>query len=218
VSVGKNQNAENEVQLGNCRRLGFDVVRRMSGGGTVYHDETDEVTYSLVAKTGDLGVRDIAAVYAKVYEGISDALRLLGITADFNEGDAKNCPNLRVRGRKISGSSQANKRDAVLQHGTLLLDVDLEKMFTVLRVPWAKTVTEVVNVARNKHTSIKDELGHVVSAETAANALLTGFRNALCAEMVEGELTTFETELAQKLCREKYASEAWNLRGISPVG
>ncbi len=218
VSVGKNQNVEHEVNLENCRRLGVDVVRRISGGGTVYHDERGEVTYSLTARTSDLGVKDIAAVYAKVYDGIRDALRLLGVTADFNEGDAKNCPNLRVKGRKISGSSQANKRDIVLQHGTLLLDVDLEKMFTLLRVPWAKTCMEVVNVAKNKHTSVKKELGHVVSAETAANALATGFKNALCTELREGEVTVFEVELAQKLCHEKYATDAWNLRGTSIVG
>jgi len=218
VSIGKNQKPENEVQLDNCRKLGIDVVRRISGGGTVYHDERDEVTYSLTAKTSDLGVKDLTAVYAKVYSGIRDALRILGTTADFNEGDAKNCPNLTIKGRKISGSSQANKRETVLQHGTLLLDVDLEKMFTLLRVPWAKTCMEVVNVAKNKITSVKCELGHVVSAETAANALATGFKNALGAEMVEGALTQFEAELAQKLCREKYATDDWNIHGKSIIG
>ena len=218
VSIGKNQKPENEVQLDNCRKLGVDVVRRISGGGTVYHDERDEVTYSLIAKTERFGVKDIAAVYAKVYEGIRDALRLLGITADFNEGDAKNCPNLTVKGRKISGSSQANKRETVLQHGTLLLDVDLEKMFTLLRVPWAKTCMEVVGVAKNRITSVKGELGHAVSAETAANALASGFKNALGVQMVEGELTAFEVELAEKLYREKYATDDWNLHGKSIVG
>jgi lipoate-protein ligase A len=218
VSVGKNQNPENEVQLNNCRRLGVDFVRRMSGGGTVYHDERDEVTYSLVAKTSDLRVKDIAGVYAKVYEGMNDALRLLGITADFNEGDLKNCPNLAVKGRKISGSSQANKRETVLQHGTLLLDVDFEKMFTLLRVPWAKTCMEVVGVAKNRITSVKVELGHAVSSETAVNALASGFKNALGVQMVEGGLTAFESEFADKLCREKYATDDWNLRGKSIVG
>ena len=218
VSIGKNQNPENEIQLNNCRRLGVDMVRRVSGGGTVYHDERDEVTYSLTAKTSDLGVKDIAALYSKVYEGIEDALRLLGIMTDFNEGDAKNCPNLTVKGRKISGSSQANKRETVLQHGTLLLDVDLEKMFTLLRVPWAKTCMEIVGVAKNKITSIKEELGHAVSAETAANALASGFKNALGVQMVEGELIPFEVELAEKLCRDKYSTDDWNVRGKSILG
>lgn len=218
VSIGKNQKLENEVQLGNCRKLGVDVVRRISGGGTVYHDERDEVTYSLIANTTDLGVKDIAAVYTTVYEGIKDALRMLGLTADFNEGDTKNCPNLTVKGRKISGSSQANKRETVLQHGTFLLDVDLEKMFTLLRVPWAKTCMEVVNVAKNRITSVRNELGHGVSVETSANALALGFKNALRVQMVEDELSQFEVDLAKKLCRDKYATDDWNFHGKSMVG
>jgi len=218
VSVGKFQNPENEVYLDNCRRLGVNVVRRISGGGTVYHDAEDEVTYSVIAKTEDLGVTDVAAVYARIYAGIADALRLLGITADFNEGDAKNCPNLTVKGKKISGSAQAHKSGIVLQHGTLLLNVDLERMFTLLRVPWAKTCTEVVGVAKNKITSVKAELGHAVSAETANNALSVGFKNAFGIQLTEGELTAFERELAEKLCREKYATDDWNFHGKSALG
>jgi len=218
VSIGKFQKPENEVYLDNCRRLGVDVVRRISGGGTVYHDAEDEVTYSLIAKTEDLGVTDIAAVYARVYAGIADALRLLGITADFNEGNAKNCPNLTVNGKKISGSAQAHKSGIVLQHGTLLLSVDLERMFTVLRVPWAKTCMEVVGVAKNKITSVKEELGHAVSAETANNALSVGFKNAFGIQLTDGELTPFERELAEELCREKYATDDWNFYGKSALG
>jgi len=218
VSIGKFQKPENEVYLDNCRRLGVDVVRRISGGGTVYHDAEDEVTYSLIAKTEDLGVTDIAAVYARVYAGIADALRILGITADFNEGDAKNCPNLTVNGKKISGSAQAHRSGIVLQHGTLLLSVDLERMFTVLRVPWAKTCMEVVGVAKNKITSVKEELGHAVSAETANNALSVGFKNAFGIQLTEGELTPFERELAEELCREKYATDDWNFYGKSVLG
>ena len=218
ISIGKNQKPEHEIQLENCRKLGIDIVRRISGGGTVYHDERDEVTYSLTAKTSDLGVKDLMAVYAKIYSGIRDALRILGISTDFSEGNEKNCPNLTVNGRKISGSSQANKRETILQHGTLLLDVDLEKMFTLLRVPWAKTCMEAVNVAKNKITSVKCELGHAVSSETAANALIAGFENALGVEMVADGLTQFEVELAQKLCIEKYATDDWNLHGKSIIG
>src|SRR5574342_157224 len=61
VSIGKNQNPENEVFLDNCKNLGVDVVRRISGGGTVYHDYEGEVTYSVIAKTTDMGTSDIPA-------------------------------------------------------------------------------------------------------------------------------------------------------------
>lgn len=218
VSVGRFQKVENEVYLDNCRRLGVDVVRRISGGGTVYHDSEDEVTYSVIAKTEDLVAADIAAVYARVCAGITDALRILGITADFNEGNAKNCPNIAVRGKKISGSSQAHKSGIVLQHGTVLLSVNLERMFTLLRVPWAKTCTEVVNVAKRKITSVEEELGHEISAETVQNALSVGFKNAFCIQTIEGELTPFERELAEKLCRKKYASDAWNFNRKNVLG
>ncbi len=96
------------------------MVRRISGGGTVYHDFEGEVTYSVIAKADALGTADITTVYAKIYEAIKDALRLLGITADFSSGDAKNCPNMTVGGKKISGSSQTITRGIVLQHGTVL--------------------------------------------------------------------------------------------------
>jgi lipoate-protein ligase A len=87
-----------------------------------------------------------------------------------------------------------------------------------LRVPWAKTCMEVVNVARNRITSVKGELGHAVSAVTAARALAVGFTNALGVRLVEGELSSFEVELAEKLCREKYVTDDWNFQGKSIIG
>jgi lipoate-protein ligase A len=77
---------------------------------------------------------------------------------------------------------------------------------------------EVVNVAKNKITSVKRELGHSVSVDTAANALAFGFTNALGTQFVEGELSEFEVELANKLCRDKYATEGWNFHGKSILG
>ena len=212
VSIGKNQNPEAEVYLDACKRLGVNVVRRISGGGTVYHDYEGEVTYSVTAKTGDLGTADITSVYAKIYEAITDALRLLGITADFSSGDAKNCPNLTVNGKKISGSSQTITRGVVLQHGTLLRSVDLPKMFMLLKLKNA-SCTQAADIAKRKITSIQNELGHAVIPETVANALAQGFRAMLKIQLEPGELTPYEVELTNKLCKEKYATNVWNFEG-----
>ena len=152
--------------------LGVDVVRRISGGGTVYHDFEGEVTYSVIAKTSDLGTADITTVYTKIYGAITDALRLLGVPADFSSGDAKNCPNLTVNGKKISGSSQTITRGVVLQHGTILRSVDLPKMFQLLKLKGA-SCTQAADIAKRKITSIQDELGHKISPDTVANALGT---------------------------------------------
>jgi lipoate-protein ligase A len=212
VSIGKNQNPEAEVYLDACKQLGVDVVRRISGGGTVYHDFEGEVTYSVTAKTADLGTNDITTVYFKIYESITDALRLLGIPADFSSGDAKNCPNLTVNGKKISGSSQTLTRGVVLQHGTLLRSVDLPKMFQLLKLKNA-SCTQAADIAKRKITSIQTELGHRVMPETIANALAQGFRAILKIQLEHGELTPFEVELAQKLYKEKYITKEWNFSG-----
>ena len=213
VSIGKFQTVENEVQLENCRERGIDVVRRITGGGTVYHDAEDEITYSLVASKESLKASGITDVYERVYTGLTRALSILGVAADFNEGSAKACPNLTVRGRKISGSAQCYKREIVLQHGTILANVNLEKMFTYLRVPWAESCMQVASVARRKITSLNDELGKNVSPAELIEALREGFGQALDVKIGSGELTSRERQLAERLCKQKYSNADWNLRG-----
>jgi lipoate---protein ligase len=209
VSIGKNQNPEDEVNLDVAKQLGVDVIRRISGGGTVYHDFEGEVTYSVIAKTSDIGSNDITTVYTKIYEAITDALRLLGVPADFSSGDAKNCPNLNVNGKKISGSSQTITRGVVLQHGTLLLSVDLEKMFQLLKLRNA-CCTQAVDIAKRKITSIQDELRHRILPETVVKALEQGFRAIFKIQLEEDELTPNEVEIANKLYKEKYLTKEWN--------
>ncbi len=213
VSIGKFQKVENEVQLENCKQRGVDVVRRITGGGTVYHDAEDEITYSLVASTEDLRAGDIADVYERIYAGLTKALSILGVTADFNEGNERACPNLTVKGRKISGSAQCHRRGVVLQHGTILANVNLEKMFTYLRVPWADSCMQVVSVAKRRITSLYDELGRKPSRAELVGALRKGFAQALGIEIASGELTSHERELVEKLCEQKYATMNWNLHG-----
>lgn len=215
VSIGKFQSIEKEVHLDNCRKHDVDVVRRITGGGTVYHDAEDEITYSVIAKKEDLEAKDITAVYAKIYAGLAEAVKILGLTADFNEGNAKTCPNLTVNGKKISGSAQSHKKGVVLQHGTLLIDVNLQKMFTILRVPWATTCMQVVNIAKNRITSIQKETARNITIGEVERALIQGFERTLNTKLAEGELTTYERELAEKLYRQKYTTNDWNFHGKS---
>ncbi len=211
VSIGKNQNPNEQVYLENCKKLGVDVVRRISGGGAVYHDFEGEVTYSVVAKVSDLGSADVTSVYTKIYGAVYDALRLLGVPADYSGGDAKNCPNLAVAGKKISGSSQVITRGVVLQHGTLLRSVDIDKMFQLLQLKDA-SCTLAADIGRRKITSIQNELAHRISPDTVANALAQGFKAILKIQLHEDALTSDEAESAENL-KEKYASEKWTFEG-----
>ena len=212
LSIGKNQTPENEVYLDTAKQLGVDVVRRISGGGTVYHDFEGEVTYSVIAQVADLGTADVTTVYTKIYCAITDALRILGVPADFSSGDAKNCPNLTVAGKKISGSSQTISRGVVLQHGTILVDVDLPKMFQLIKLKDINC-SLAAKIGKRKITSIQNELCHKISPDTVANALVQGFKAILKIQLQESKLTAAEKETANKLAKNKYSTEEWNLGG-----
>ena len=212
VSIGKNQKPEKELDLDECKELGVDVVRRISGGGAVFHDFEGEVTYSVVGKTSDLGNADVTTVYFRIYEAITDALRLLGIPADFSGGDARNCPNLTVGGKKISGSSQTITHGVVLQHGTILRSGDLAIMFRLLKLK-DLSCTLAADIGKRKITSIQQELGHPISPDTIANALEQGFKAILKIQLDQGELTPNEVDSTRKLFEEKYATKEWNFGG-----
>lgn len=122
VIVGRNQTIEAEVDTEFCRRHGIDIVRRMSGGGTVYHD-LGNVNYAFVSDRGEGGVLD-----ADFATPIVDALRSFGVTATV--GARK---EIRVNGLKISGTASHVIRTRQLFHGTLLYDTDLTMLERVLQ-------------------------------------------------------------------------------------
>lgn len=213
ITIGRFQNPLQEVHIENCEKHGVDVVRRITGGGAIYHDCDGEVTYSVIVNEKDLGSVDVVVAYNLICNGLIEAAKTLGVKADFNLGDPKHCPNIAIGGRKISGSAQSHKKGVLLQHGSFLLDVNLEKMFTFLKVPWAKSLEDVLNIAQERLTSIKHELGSTVSTDDAYQALVTGFQKALHIQLIEGELTSYERSLAEKLRREKFTVDEWNLTG-----
>jgi len=215
VSIGRFQDVFNEVNVENCSKHGVDIVRRITGGGAVYHDHDGEITYSVVFNEKDLGFMDVVSAYNVICNGLIEAAKVLGIRADFHPGDPKQCPNVTIYGRKVSGSAQHRRRGALLQHGTFLVDIDLGKMFRFLKVPWAQTFMDVLNIAQKRLTSIQQELGSSVSMEQAYQALVKGFQKALEAEFIEGELTSYEQSLAKSLRKEKFSTDDWNLRGKS---
>ena len=215
VSIGRFQDLFNEVHVENCRKQGVDIVRRITGGGAVYHDYDGEITYSVVVDGRDLGYADmdIISAYKTVCKGLIEAVKILGATSEFNPLDSKQCPNIAIRGKKISGSAQSYKRGVLLQHGTFLVDINHEKMFAFLKVPWAKTFANVLDVSKKKLTSAKQELESRISMEEAYQALVRGFKRALKIRIVEEELTSYERKLAERLRGDKFSTDNWNFKG-----
>lgn len=212
VSIGKNQKILEQIYPEALKKFQVDVVRRTSGGGAVFHDYEGEITYSITAFKADIAM-DFTSVYITIYSAIIDALRLLGIPADFVEGDVKNCPNLTVNGKKISGSAQTVKREIIQQHGTLLVSVNFEKMFKLLRIG-NLDCNFATQIGKRKITSIQNELKHDITVKTVENALKQGFKAILKINLENNTLTNAELNLAKKLYENKYLTNNWNQKGL----
>ena len=219
VTIGRFQTLDNEIHIDNCKKHDVDIVRRITGGGAVYHDQNGEITYSIITKISDLGCADLdmLCAYQKICSGLNEAVKILGTKAEYRPPDPKRCPNLAISGKKISGNAQSSKKGVLLQHGTFLLDIDHERMFTFLKLPWAKTLDDILAVSKRKLTSARQELGSNFSTQDAYNALINGFKKALNIKLVESELTEYEQKLAEKTRKERFVTEDWNLLGKASV-
>jgi lipoate-protein ligase A len=123
VSIGYFQSLEKEVDTARCAAEGVDVVRRRTGGGAVYHDHAGEITYSVIAKE-TLFPKDILASYRLICGWVMDSLALIGISPEF-----KPINDIIVNGKKISGNAQTRRNGVLLQHGTILYSLDVDRMF-----------------------------------------------------------------------------------------
>lgn len=201
ITIGFFQGLEKEVDVKKAKRFGIDVVRRYTGGGAVLHEH--ELTYSLAVSEKEIQ-GDIISSYNKLCSGIILGLKEMGLNAEF-----KPVNDIIVNGKKISGNGQTRKNGVILQHGTVLLDVDLEKMFSVLRVPDEKIKDKLITAASERVTSLKKELNRTVTMKETENALIKGFEKSMKIELKQGNFTEFEKNLAEKLCIEKYSNEKW---------
>lgn len=204
VSIGYFQGVEQEVDLAACRREGVDVIRRITGGGAVFHDREGEVTYSLMLQGNAPGVpQNVLDSYGVLCQGLVLGLRRLGLEATFAPIN-----DIAVNGRKISGNAQTRRFGGVLQHGTVLCDVNPALMFTLLKVPDAKLRDKLLQTVAERVTSIRREVG-AVDPQAVIEALCAGFAAALDAEFIPGVLTEQEAQLAQQIKGERYARREW---------
>lgn len=207
VSIGYFQGIEQEVDLEACRHAGVDVVRRLTGGGAVYHDYEGEITYSVMIPLGYPGIPvPILDSYRLLCDGLVRGLRHVGLPATFAPIN-----DIVVKGRKISGNAQTRRYGGILQHGTLLCSVNPRVMFSLLKVPSEKMRDKLIAGVEERVTSIERELGKI-NYDRIVEALIAGFREALGVELSDGDLTPEEISLAQTLRVERYENHGWNYK------
>jgi len=203
VSIGRFQALEDSVDREACDLAGVKVVRRLTGGGAVFHDEVGEVTYSLTMKEEDLPSRDYVMSFEYMARGVVEALRLLGYRAEFVPLN-----DVAIGGRKVSGSAQVRRGGAVLQHGTLLLSMDKGLAFRVLKVPAQKVAERGLDRPEDRVVTLR-ALGYQGGAEDVMKALVQGFSSSLGRKFTEGDLTPLERRAAEDMAEKRYRSRAW---------
>ncbi|OIO58523.1 MAG: lipoate--protein ligase family protein [Alphaproteobacteria bacterium CG_4_10_14_0_2_um_filter_63_37] len=208
VSLGYFQSAGDELDLTACRSEGVTVVRRITGGGAVFHDA--ELTYSLVLPAGHpLGAGTILESYERICTGVVAGLAKLGIAARFaplnDVVTANDIP------QKLGGQAQTRKHGGLLQHGTVLLGVDVERMFRLLQVADEKMRGKLIRDVRQRVTSAEQILGREVGFGEAAAAMQAGFVEALDLTLTPASLTADEQKRIPDLLK-KYASDEWVMR------
>lgn len=200
VSIGFFQSLEKEVDTLACQDAGVDIVRRRTGGGAVYHDSLGEITYSVIAKE-ELFPKDILASYRVICGWIIGSLSLLGIEAEF-----KPINDITAGGKKISGNAQTRRGGVLLQHGTILHSVDVDRMFSLLRVSDEKIKDKTIASVKERVTSVKQQNG--ATRDELYDALRKGFRSGK--DSYDGSLEGSELSRARALSIERYRSMDWN--------
>jgi len=219
VSLGYAQRFERDVNQTACRAWGVDVVRRPTGGRAVLHEQ--EVTYALILAVDHpvISSRSIIQSYRVISEALGAGLARLEVpvapvvpaprfgtsAACFDRvGDYE----LAVDGRKLIGSAQARTNGVLLQHGSILLHADTEKLARVLRLPPSLTSS----VLAQRLTALDEVLGRLPSFHEVVAALVQGFQQTWHIQLLPDEPTRDERERVQQLVREKYGNPAWTQR------
>ncbi|MBI5698923.1 lipoate--protein ligase family protein [Candidatus Saganbacteria bacterium] len=184
ISLGYSQILENEIDIEKAKKLGWDVVKRPTGGGIVFHNEA-EVTYSLITGIDRLPAGLIPS-YKKISEAVVTGLSKIGIRAEIrpqniehralNTGLCFSYPaeyEIVVDGRKIVGSAQKRGRRALLQQGSIFVRPTDHRLFSVLMKPHDP----------ENSVSVEEVLGRKVGFDELSQALSEGFREGLGIEI-----------------------------------
>ena len=204
VVVGKHQNALAEINHKFVRENQIPVARRLSGGGTVFHDPGN-VNFTFIRN-----VTNISEVNFKVFTvPVVEALKKLGVEA-YTTG--RN--DLLIDGKKISGNAEHVHRNRVLHHGTLLFDSRLEALKGALKVDLSRFEDKAVQSNRSEVTTIANYLPKLISVEKFTNFLFSEISQNYT-EFRVYELTAADITAIEKLSSEKYQTWDW-IFGYSP--
>ena len=202
VIVGYNQEVNTEVNLDYLKEKGIDLVRRVTGGGAVYHD-LENLNYTIVGRSEDLE-RD----YPEYAALMMKALQALGVPATLSGRN-----DILVDGKKVSGFAKRVCKNRLMVHGTLMYNVDVDVLTHVLNPSTTKLQSKGIASVRSRVTNLCNYLPELSDIQAFKNRL----EEILSNNYSDAEYKLSEADLAniQQLTDEKFATWEWNY-GRSP--
>lgn len=204
IIIGRNQNTLEEINFEYVEEKGLHVVRRVSGGGAVYHD-FGNLNFSFITKHDTKSLNN----FAKFTEPVIKILNTMGVPAEL-----KGRNDVLANDKKISGNAQFSTGKRMLHHGTLLLDSDLDEVSKALNVKMTKIQSKGHKSSRSRVANISEFLTEKMDIEEFRSIILKGLYNER-EDFETHHLTEAEWQAVYQLRDEKYGSWDWNY-GSSP--
>ena len=228
LSIGYFQRLQKEIDIDKVKEKGYGLVRRQTGGRGVLHDK--ELTYSVIVPESHPNMPStVTEAYKIISQGLLEGFKNLGFETYFaiprskEERDKLKQPRssvcfdapswyeLVVEGRKIAGSAQTRQKGVILQHGSILQDIDIDDLFDMFKFKNERLKAKMKENFVQKAVAINDISNQHITLNEMENAFEAGFKKGLNIDFKPLELTKKQKEEVQEL-EEKYRSEAWMYR------
>ncbi|WP_313798307.1 biotin/lipoate A/B protein ligase family protein [Cytobacillus sp.] len=229
LSIGYFQKVEKEIDMEQVKAHGLGFVRRPTGGRGVLHEH--ELTYSVIVSEEHPDMpKTVTEAYRVISEGILKGFHHLGMDAYFAVPktaeernslknprsavcfDAPSWYELVVEGRKVAGSAQTRQKGVILQHGSILLDLDEDKLFSLFKYPSDRVKERMQKAFKNKAVAINEISKERITIEQAKEAFKRGFAEGLNIELEPYELSAEELAYVNKIAKERYEQDEWNFK------
>ncbi|KKB75686.1 MULTISPECIES: lipoate--protein ligase LplJ [Bacillus] len=204
IIIGKNQNTIEEINTKYVDENGIIVVRRLSGGGAVYHD-LGNLNFSFITKDDGNSFHN----FKKFTEPVVAALKRLGIDAELSGRN-----DLMANGRKISGNAQFSTRGRMFSHGTLLFDSEIDHVVSALKVKKDKIESKGIKSIRSRVANISEFLDQKMTTGEFRSLLLKYIFDTE-GDIPEYKLTDDDWKIINQISKERYQNWDWNY-GKSP--